>query len=171
MAIIKKQKEMTLLERMYLPAILQGMAITIRHMMNSLFGSGPITIRYPEQHKKVPENYRALHVMPVHADGHIKCVACEMCSTVCPANAITVIAEEDEDPTYEKRAKFYEIDELRCIFCGFCEEVCPRDAIHLTKDYEFVADDRKKFLYQKDQLTRTIDDKIVPLRNKENRDR
>lgn len=170
MALVKKAKELTFIERLYLPAILQGMAITMRHFVKSLLGGG-VTIRYPEQHKKVPDNYRALHVMPTHADGHIKCVACEMCSTVCPANAITVFAEEDENPVYEKRAKFYEIDELRCIFCGFCEEVCPRDAIRLTKDYEFVADDRKKFLYTKDELVRTLEDKVKKLNEKENRDR
>jgi NADH-quinone oxidoreductase subunit I len=118
----------------------------------------------------VPDKYRGLHVMPTWDDGHIKCVACEMCSTVCPANAITVIAEEDEDPKIEKRAKFYEIDELRCIFCGFCEEVCPRDAIHLTKVYEFVADNREEFLYEKDRLTKTYE-RIPKLNALENVDR
>jgi NADH-quinone oxidoreductase subunit I len=167
MAIVKKYKEMTFTERLYLPAILKGMSITMRHMFGTLFAKKGYTIRYPEQHKKVPENYRALHVMPVWDDGHIKCVACEMCSTVCPANAIRVVAEEDENPDIEKRAKLYEIDELRCIFCGFCEEVCPRDAIRLTKFYEFAADNRDKFIYGKDRLVKTCE-KVAELNKKEN---
>jgi NADH-quinone oxidoreductase subunit I len=170
MAIVKKFKELNAMERLYFPAILKGMSMTLRHFFGNLFGNDRITIAYPEKHKKVPDKYRGLHVMPTWDDGHIKCVACEMCSTVCPANAITVIAEEDEDPKIEKRAKFYEIDELRCIFCGFCEEVCPRDAIHLTKIYEFVADNREEFLYEKDRLTKTYE-RIPKLNALENVDR
>lgn len=168
--IVKKPAKLTFWERIYLPAILKGLGMTMGHMLKTLFTRGAVTIRYPEQHKKVPDNYRGLHVMPTWEDGHIKCVACEMCSTVCPANAIQVIAEPDENPDIEKRAKFYEIDELRCIFCGFCEEVCPRDAIHLTKTYEFVTDNRKGFLYRMDRLTKTRE-RVQELNGKENRDR
>ena len=167
--IVKKPAPLTFWERIYLPAILKGLGLTLRHMIRTVTGGG-VTLRYPEQHKRVPENYRALHVMPTWDDGHIKCVACEMCSTVCPADAITVIAEEDENPDIEKRAAFYEIDELRCIFCGYCEEVCPRDAIHLTKNYEFVTDNREGFLYQMDRLTKT-GRTVNELEAKENKNR
>jgi NADH-quinone oxidoreductase subunit I len=168
MAIVKETKEMNFLERLYLPAILKGMSLTLKHFVQTFTGKA-YTIQYPEQHKKLHDNYRALHVMPTWDDGHIKCVACEMCSTVCPANAIIVVAEEDEDPKIEKRAKHYEIDELRCIFCGFCEEVCPRDAIRLTKFYEFADDDRSKFIYEKDRLVKTCE-KVAELNKKENVD-
>ena len=41
---VVEQGEMTLAERMYLPAIVGGMATTLKH-----FFSKPVTIRYPEQ--------------------------------------------------------------------------------------------------------------------------
>ena len=40
-------KEMTLAERVYLPAIAKGMAITIKHMFQK-----PATIKYPEQKRE-----------------------------------------------------------------------------------------------------------------------
>lgn len=155
MAIVKKQTKLTLAERIYLPAILGGLRITMRHAMNSIFRGGIVTIRYPEQRKEMPDYYRGLHILTKHEDGHEKCVACEMCSTVCPSKAITVIAEESDAPGHEKRPRYYEIDMLRCIFCGFCEEVCPRDAIKLTQIYELVDDGRDKFIYMKDKLMDT----------------
>ena len=155
MTIVKKAKELTPAERLYLPAILKGLSITIRHLFRSLFGKGMVTIRYPEKRKPLPDYYRGLHILTKWPDGHERCVACEMCSTVCPSKAITVIAEEGAEPGHEKRPKLYEIDLLRCIFCGFCEEVCPKDAIKLTKIYELVDDDRPKFIFAKDKLMST----------------
>ena len=164
--IVKKAEKLTLAEKLWLPAIVKGLGITIKHFFKSLFGGGMVTIRYPEQRKIMPDYYRGLHILPVHEDGHEKCVACEMCSTVCPSKAITIFPEESTEPGHEKRPAFYEIDMLRCIFCGFCEEVCPRDAIKLTRVYELVDDDRPKFYYLKDRLMRT-GDKIAELEEKD----
>ena len=40
-------KEMTFLERIYLPAILGGMWITLKHFLRTLFGKSN-SLRYPE---------------------------------------------------------------------------------------------------------------------------
>src|SRR5262245_6084185 len=67
----------------------------------------------------------------VRADGKVRCVACMMCPTVCPAHCITIVAEEAPDGSIEKRPKIFEIDELRCVVCGLCAEACPCDAIRM----------------------------------------
>jgi NADH-quinone oxidoreductase subunit I len=64
-------------------------------------------------------------------DGQVRCVACMMCPTVCPAHCITIVAEEAPDGKIEKRPKIFEIDELRCVVCGLCAEACPCDAIRM----------------------------------------
>ena len=78
-----------------------------------------------------------------------------MCSTVCPARAINIVAEESTDPAIEKRPALYEIDLLRCIFCGLCVEACPRDALAMTKIYELADNKREKFLARKERLMAT----------------
>ena len=64
-------------------------------------------------------------------DGDVRCVACMMCPTVCPAHCITIVPEEAPDGRIEKRPKIFEIDELRCVVCGLCAEACPCDAIRM----------------------------------------
>ena len=72
-------------EGLYLPAILSGLKLTIRHFWRNLFGSKDIvTIQYPEEVRPVSPRWRGRHRLTRRDDGFIKCVACFMCETICP---------------------------------------------------------------------------------------
>lgn len=145
---------MDLWERLYLPEVIRGMMITGSHFIRNLFRMRRrITIEYPEQKKKLPPGYRAEHRLMRRENGDIRCTACMLCQTICPANCIEIEAEEVSDPTIEKRARVFYIDMARCAFCGFCVEVCPCDAIRMdTGVYENAAFDRSMLVYDKERL-------------------
>ena len=129
----------SLSQQMFLPAIAEGLGVTFRHFMKNFFGNVTgnraktdiATIEYPEQKKAYPERFRGLHRLMLRDDGQVRCVACMMCPTVCPAHCITIVAEEAPDGSIEKRPAIFEIDELRCVVCGLCAEACPCDAIRM----------------------------------------
>lgn len=145
-------KKLNWLEKLYLPAIFQGMLITISHLFKK-----PATVKYPEETRYRPPVYRGLHVLKRDDMGRENCTACGLCAVSCPAEAITIEASErqkGEEHLYkeEKYAAMYEINMLRCIFCGICEEACPEDAIYLTDRILPSAYSRKSFIYGKEDL-------------------
>ncbi len=129
----------SLQQQAYLPAIAEGLGVTFRHFVKNFFGNVTgnrkktdiVTIEYPEETKAYPERFRGLHRLMLRDDGQVRCVACMMCPTVCPAHCITIVPEETADGRIEKRPKLFEIDELRCVVCGLCAEACPCDAIRM----------------------------------------
>jgi len=146
------RKPMSFMERLYIPAILKGMAITFSH----IFKKKP-TIRYPEEKRPFSPVFRGLHVLNRDEEGREKCTACGLCAVACPAEAITMEAAErlpNEENLYreEKYAAKYEINMLRCIFCGLCEEACPKDAIYLSETFAPANYTRKGFIYGKEEL-------------------
>lgn len=139
-------------ESMYLPAIAQGLATTVRHIFQK-----PVTQQYPEQRPQLPLNYRGVHRLNRDEQGRVKCVACMLCATACPAHCIDIIG--DEAP-WEDRDKYpikFEIDELRCIYCGMCEEACPVDAIELTSIFDLTGSTRQEMIFDKDKLLSVYD--------------
>ena len=56
-----------------------------------------------------------------YPSGEERCIACKLCEAVCPAQAITIEAEERADGA--RRTTRYDIDMTKCIYCGFCQEV------------------------------------------------
>ena len=157
---VLEQGEMTLAERMYLPAIVGGMATTLKH-----FFSKPVTIRYPEQKRYLGPIYRGQHILKKDEQGAERCTACGLCAVACPAEAISMVAEErkkGEEKLYreEKYAKVYEINMLRCIFCGLCEEACPKEAIFLTDRIVPSNFERNEFIFGKDRLVEDMNHRI-----------
>lgn len=157
---VVSNKTMTLAEKMYLPAIAGGMAITFKH----LFKKTP-TIKYPDQKREFAPVYRGWHVLKRDEAGAERCTACGLCAVACPAEAITMTSAErrkGEEHLYreEKYAATYEINMLRCIFCGLCEEACPKEAIFLTDRMVDVYDNRGSFVYGKNMLVEPISNRI-----------
>jgi NADH-quinone oxidoreductase subunit I len=150
------KREMTLMEKAYLPAIFSGMIITFKHIFMK-----KATVRYPEQTRPFAPVYRGQHVLKIDEAGAERCTACGLCAVACPAEAITMVAAErqkGEEHLYreEKYASTYEINMLRCIFCGLCEEACPKEAIFLTDRIVPSSFERDEFVYGKDKLVETI---------------
>jgi NADH-quinone oxidoreductase subunit I len=134
---------LTLAERLYLPEVLRGVGVTTRHFVRNLtlhvlhlFGvaksrRAAVTTQYPEERKVYADGYRGAHRLTVKPDGAVRCTACFLCATACPAKCIHIEAGEHPDPEVEKFPVRYEIDTLQCIYCGMCVEACPCDAIRM----------------------------------------
>ena len=148
----KREKDLTVLEKLYIPEILKGMSLTFKQIFRP-----KVTLQYPEQKFVPPASYRGRPVLVKENNEVERCVACGLCSRVCPALAIEVQAAETELEK-ERYPEKFEINMLRCIFCGFCEEVCPEEAIVMSKDYELVFTNREDAIYGKDKL-------LIPVEN------
>lgn len=131
---------------------LWGLFIVLKY-----FFKKPVTIRYPEQKRKLPSRSRGRHYLTKWEDGLERCVGCELCAIVCPSQAIYVKPAQNnpEHPNShgERYASDFQINMLRCIFCGYCEEACPTGAIILGNEYELSGYNRESLIYTKDMLT------------------
>lgn len=145
---IIKRKKRPFLQRLYLPYIIVGMIKTLSHFLRNLSDTSKIKfLEYPEQiPSDITRRYRGIHRLTKTDEGKIKCVACDMCATVCPANCIFITAAEIDD-NIEKAPIQFTIDLLECVFCGFCVEACPKDAIRMDSGiFTRVGNTRESFL-------------------------
>lgn len=147
MAIVVKARKMTLMERIYFPAIIKGLLLTLAHMFKK-----KTTLLFPEVQKVLPFGYRGAHRLNKDEQGRVKCVACEMCAVACPAHCITIEGMESGWDDREKIPRTFQIDMLRCIFCGMCVEACPEDAIDMTNNIDLVATTREEMIWDKERL-------------------
>jgi NADH-quinone oxidoreductase subunit I len=141
-----ESQRMSFWEKIYLPEIAKGLALTFKAMFEP-----KMTRMYPEERYVPTGSYRGRPVLVLEESGE-RCVACGLCSRVCPALAIEVQAAETPTRDKERYPAKFEINMLRCIFCGFCEEVCPEEAIIMSKDYEMVYTNREDAILGKDKL-------------------
>ncbi len=145
MSTVVRTKDLTFWEKSYIPAIVKGMVLTIRQIFEPKF-----TVQYPEERFQPSASFRGRPVL-VQENGVERCVACGLCSRVCPPLAIEVQAGETQLGK-ERFPEKFEINMLRCIFCGFCEEVCPEEAIIMSQEYELAFTDPKDAYFGKDRL-------------------
>ena len=121
-----------------------GFFTTLRHLFRK-----PITEQYPEHKRRLPSRSRGRIILTRDPDGEERCVACFLCSGVCPVSCISMEGEEREN---RRMAKWFRINFGRCIFCGLCEEACPTLAIQLTPDFETCQNDILALVSEKEDL-------------------
>src|SRR5258708_29345919 len=97
----------------YLPGIIFGMIFTLKKMVYNIFHQKKMpTLNYPEQKYEYGPRFKGNHVLTVKKDGSIRCTACMLCATNCPAQCIKITAAERNDPSVEKYAIAYQTDVL-----------------------------------------------------------
>ncbi len=155
-------------ENMFVPAVLAGLGTTMRHIGQTLRGKHR-TMQYPEERREDRavlnggmdlQRYRGVHRLNRDEQGRVKCVACFMCATACPAHCIHIVGQPSPWPDREKYPAKFDIDELRCIYCGMCEEACPVDAIELTYEYDMVGLTRSEMIFDKEKLLAVYDQTV-----------
>ena len=130
---------------------LGGFKVTLEQMARPR-----VTVQYPRDKHIKPPRAHGRHVLNRYEDGMEKCIGCELCAGVCPADCIYVRGADnppDEPVSPGERFGFvYEINYLRCIHCDMCVEACPTEAITETKMFEFSFTNRADAIYTKREL-------------------
>ena len=173
-----ERPELSFWERLYLPQIFLGLAVTSRHFFRNLtlhilhqFGwmkhvRAAVTFQWPEEWRPLAPRSRTRHRLTKREDGSPRCVACMMCETVCPARCIYIQAEGHPDPNIEKRPKSFVIDLGKCVYCGFCVEACPEDAIRMdTQILDIAAYSRQEMFLDMNELLNPKSARILSAKN------
>ena len=136
-----------------------GFVLTGKHLTRPR-----VTRQYPDEKKPKQPRQHGRHVLNRYEDGMEKCIGCELCAGVCPADCIYVRGL-DNPPDHpvspgERYGYVYEINYLRCIHCDLCVEACPTQAITESKLFEFSFTNRNDAIYTKSELV--VDDDGMP---------
>lgn len=128
-----------------LAEMFRGMYIVLE-----MYFRAPYTLYYPFEKGAISPRFRGEHALRRYPSGEERCIACKLCEAICPAQAITIEAEERVDGS--RRTFKYDIDMTKCIYCGYCQESCPVDAIVETPNAEYATETREELLYNKEKL-------------------
>ncbi|WP_428994305.1 NADH-quinone oxidoreductase subunit NuoI [Buchnera aphidicola] len=108
------------------------------------------TIMYPEEKVRLSPRYKGRIILTKDKNGNERCVACNLCASVCPSSCI--VLQQSVNKNGRHFPKFFKIDFSRCIFCGLCEEACPTSAIQLIPDFELADYKKEDLIYEKEDL-------------------
>ena len=121
------KKTMSFRDSIYIWELMRGLGVTIGHLVRNIFHTDDMpTMQYPEEKRVYSDRFRGRHRLTQREDGSPKCVACQMCSTYCPADCIEIVGAEHTDPEIEKYPLTFDIDLLRC--CLLYTSPSPRDS-------------------------------------------
>jgi len=129
----------------FLVDIISGLFLTFKYMFKK-----PVTINYPYEKAPLSSRFRGEHMLRRYQNGEERCIACKLCESICPAQAIVIEADSREDGS--RKTVRYDIDMTKCIYCGLCQEACPVDAITEGNNYEFSKETHMELLYDKEKL-------------------
>ena len=77
---------------LFLTELCRGLMVTLAAIFKE-----PATINYPFEKGPLSPRFRGEHALRRYASGEERCIACKLCEAVCPAQAITIEAEERAD--------------------------------------------------------------------------
>ncbi|KAF3333752.1 NADH-ubiquinone oxidoreductase subunit 8-like isoform X1 [Carex littledalei] len=77
---------------LFLTEMVRGLMLTLKY-----FFDRNVTINYPFEKGPLSPRFRGEHALRRYPTGEERCIACKLCEAVCPAQAITIEAEERED--------------------------------------------------------------------------
>jgi NADH-quinone oxidoreductase subunit I len=150
--------------------LLKGLSVTMRHFIESftydrkpwepryseewlekhqaIEGKGLFTIQYPEQRRKITENFRYIPMLVYEeTQDEPRCTACGICARVCPPQCIYIERATDEKGRPKAQPAGFWIDATVCMSCGYCAEFCPFDAIKMNQEHEKVYTDRDQGMF------------------------
>ena len=176
---VKRREKLGGLERLYVPMLVKGLAVTARHFFRNLrgFATGrnrtDFVVQYPEERVDYPDAFRGMPVLVALEDGSPRCVACGLCEFACPSRCIKIVPGELPDAAIERFPEIFDIDMSRCMFCGLCEEACPEEAIVMSREVEIAGFDRASMLFRKADLlvpAKLLERRLAYLRGEYERD-
>ena len=100
---------------LFLTEIIRGFAVTLGQMFKE-----PATINYPFEKGPLSPRFRGEHALRRYASGEERCIACKLCEAICPAQAITIEAEERADGA-RRTTRYYDLN-VTCVW--ICKALC-----------------------------------------------
>ncbi len=89
--------------------LISGFWTLFKHLFRN-----PVTEQYPEYVRPLPVRSRARIILTRDPDGDERCVACYLCSGVCPVSCISMQSAERADG--RRYARWFRINFARCIY-------------------------------------------------------